>query len=321
MKPYIALFGNGVDPKWTKKIQILMDALCCRGVRLCYYAPLLESLRQLQGFDNEWDGIPTSSCDSPQSLATPPLPFEGDTFTSYSDLPSDVSLLLSLGGDGTFLNSLTIVRDRAIPVAGINFGRLGFLTSARVMEEGNNDWMDIFSGNLPKLEERPLLTLFSERLPEDFYPYALNEISIQRGDPQMMSIELAIDGQRIPTYWADGLMVATDTGSTAYSLSVGGPIVTPGSNVFIIAPIAPHNLNVRPLIVPDTSVLELTVHSQSGSSVVTVDNRSFIMEESDHVRISRATFGMKYLPSTESGFFKALQEKLLWGEDKRNNSL
>ena len=156
-------------------------------------------------------------------------------------------------------------------------------------------------------------------LPGENFPFALNEVSIQRNSPSMLGIEITIDGDKVPIYWADGFLIATPTGSTAYSLSVGGPIVMPGANVFIVAPIAPHNLNIRPLIVPDTSEITIRIHSRSDGAMLTLDNRSFKMNPDDKLVLRKANFKLNYITPNTSDFFEVLKEKLLWGEDKRNN--
>lgn len=283
----VALFGRNLDPKWNGKIEMLLDALASEGAEFCSFQGLNIS--------------------------------RGSLFSSHEDLPGDVDLFLALGGDGTFLNSLTIVRDRPIPIAGINFGRLGFLTTAKVNGDGDK-WISLLMEGKYDIEKRSVLSLESAfPLKEGLYPYALNEITIQRKTPYMIGIDLKINGERIPRYWADGILVATPTGSTAYSLSVGGPIVTPGSGVFIIAPIAPHNLNVRPLIIPDTSMIDIEIHTKNGEAVLTVDNRSMKISEENKLRLSKAPFQLNNVTFSKAGFFAALQEKLLWGEDKRNN--
>lgn len=241
----------------------------------------------------------------------------GVDFTSWEDLPADTDLFLSLGGDGTFLQSLTFVRDCGIPVAGINFGHLGFLTTARADEaEG---WLDdLLSGNF-LVEERALLHVGCGGLEKGFYPYALNEVSLQRRGAGMLSVKVRISGREIPTYWADGLVVATPTGSTAYSLSVGGPVVMPDSDVMVIAPIAPHNLNVRPLVVPMDAEVELEFDSREGRALLTVDNRSCEIASGTVVRLSRGEFGLKYVSFSDGNFINALRTKLFWGEDRRNS--
>ena len=241
----------------------------------------------------------------------------GEDFQSWEDLPADTGLFLSLGGDGTFLQSLTFVRDRGIPVAGINFGRLGFLATARADECAR--WADDLLAGRYRVEERSLLHVSSEAVPADFYPYALNEVSFQRRGAGMLSIHVTLDGRELPPYWADGLVIATPTGSTAYSLSVGGPLVMPDSEVMVIAPIAPHNLNVRPLVVPMRSVLELSVFSREESALLTLDNRFLPIASGTTVRLARAPFGLQYASLSDDSFIGALRTKLVWGADKRNN--
>lgn len=240
---------------------------------------------------------------------------QGGLFNSYEQLPEDTGIFLSLGGDGTFLESLTMVRDRGIPIAGINFGRLGFLTTACVQE--NNPWIEKLVKGEYAIEERTLLHLEKSSLPADFYPYAMNEVTIQRTTPSMLEIDIAVDGQRLPKYWSDGILIATSTGSTAYSLSIGGPIVTPESKVLIIAPISPHNLNVRPLIVPDSSTVEISFQGRNPHALLTVDNRSADLKAGEKVTITKGEFPIRSI-SINNNFIAALNQKLLWGEDKRN---
>ena len=240
----------------------------------------------------------------------------GEDFTSSEDLPADTDLFLSLGGDGTFLQSLTFVRDRGIPVAGINFGHLGFLTTARAAD--GDAWIDALMEGRYTVEERSLLRVVCDGLPEDFYPFALNEVSLQRRGASMLSVDVCINGRELPTYWADGLVAATPTGSTAYNLSVGGPVVIPSSEVMILAPIAPHNLNVRPLIVPMTAAVTLTFHSRERHALLTVDNRSCPLPAGSTVHVSRGRYGLRYVSLSDDNFIQALETKLFWGEDRRN---
>ena len=239
----------------------------------------------------------------------------GEDFTSWEDLPVDTELFLPLGGDGTFLQALTFVRDRGIPVAGINFGHLGFLTTARADEEG---WVDALLAGRYSVEERSLIRVTCAAFPEAFYPFALNEVSLQRRGASMLQIRVRIDGRDLPTYWADGLVISTPTGSTAYNLSVGGPVVMPSSEVMVIAPIAPHNLNVRPLVVPMSAAVELTFRSREKGALLTLDNRSCEIPSDTAVSLARGRYGLRYVTLSESNFIHALQTKLFWGEDRRN---
>lgn len=241
----------------------------------------------------------------------------GKDFSSWQDLPDDTELFLSLGGDGTFLRSLTFVRGRGIPVAGINFGRLGFLTTARADDPGA--WLDDLIAGRYRVEDRLLLEASGEGLPADFYPCALNEISLQRSGARMLSVHVRIDGRDVPTYWSDGLVVSTPTGSTAYSLSVGGPAVLPESEVMVLAPVAPHNLNVRPLVVPASAVVEMSFESRDESALLVVDNRPVRIAPGEVVRITRCGYGLRYVSLSDHSFIHALRTKLLWGEDRRNN--
>ena len=238
-----------------------------------------------------------------------------EDFSSAEDLPSDTDLFLSLGGDGTFLQSLTFVRDRGIPVAGINFGHLGFLTTARADDA---EWIDALLSGRYTVEERSLLRVTCSALPESFYPFALNEVSLHRRGTSMLQVSVRIDGRELPTYWADGLVVATPTGSTAYNLSVGGPVVMPTSTVMIIAPIAPHNLNVRPLVVPMDAAVELCFRSRGNAALLTLDNRSFEIPSGTTVSLARGRYGLRYVSLSHDNFIHALQTKLFWGEDRRN---
>ena len=183
--------------------------------------------------------------------------------------------------------------------------------------EANNPWIEKLVNGDYAIEERALLHLQKENLPQGFYPYAMNEITIQRLTPSMLEIEISIDGHPLPKYWSDGILVATATGSTAYSMSIGGPIVTPDSKVLIIAPISPHNLNVRPLIVPQSSTVEISFQGRYPQALLTVDNRSVDIAAGEKVTISRGEFPIKSI-SINNNFIAALNQKLLWGEDKRN---
>ena len=243
----------------------------------------------------------------------------GEDFSSWEDLPSSTELFLSLGGDGTFLQSLTFVRDREIPVAGINFGHLGFLTTARAADA--DVWVDDLLGGRYLVEDRKLLKLSCSDLPDDFYPFALNEISLQRRGAGMLSVKVSAAGLEIPAYWADGLVVATPTGSPAYSLSVGGPVVTPSSEVMVIAPIAPHNLNVRPLVVPLDAPVEMEFDCREKSALLTVDNRSCHIRAGVRVSVSKAGHCLRYVTFSGGNFMAALRTKLFWGEDRRNSNL
>ncbi len=292
----VALFGRGAQIFNNEKLQLLTESLkTVEGLEICCYTPLFDYFYRALG----------GRC-------------RITSFSDFDTLPGDTSFLLSLGGDGTFLESLTVVRDSNIPVAGINFGRLGFLTTACV--DSQNSWLQDLQRGSFGIDERTLLQIRSENssvVPKDFYPVALNEITVQRSNPIMLEIEISVNGEPLPHYMADGILIGSATGSTAYSLSIGGPIVTPDSKVLIIAPIAPHNLNVRPIIVPETSVVELCYSTRSDRALLTADNRSFSLPKRERLVISRAEYRLRSI-SINNNFMQALSQKLLWGEDKRN---
>ena len=230
----------------------------------------------------------------------------------------DTDMLVAVGGDGTFLSSAAIVGNSGVPVFGVNLGRLGFLSE----NQPETAVESILSGNY-SIEERTLLNIVSENGDDvlgGMYPFALNEITVHRSGPAMLGVDVSIDGSPLPTYWADGLLIATSSGSTAYSLSVGGPIVLPESKVLIVSPIAPHNLNIRPLIVPDTSVISLSLRSRDEKVLVTADNRSMEIDPDGKLQVSMARFSLKRVRLKGSNFINALTTKLFWGEDIRNGS-
>lgn len=230
--------------------------------------------------------------------------------------PEDgTDMLLSIGGDGTFLSAAMLVAGTDVPVLGVNLGRLGFLSENRPSAVAEA----VLSGGY-SVESRTMLKAdVATGVPEiDQRPFALNEFTVHRSGAAMLGVEVTVDGIRLPVYWADGLIVSTSSGSTAYSLSVGGPIVLPDSKVLIIAPIAPHNLNVRPLVVPDSSRIGLRLHSRDSNVIFTADNRTASISSDTQISISVAQFSLKRVRLDESNFIDALTEKLFWGEDVRN---
>ena len=237
---------------------------------------------------------------------------------SKSDIRPDTDLVLSLGGDGTFLGAAQIVSDIGLPVLGVNFGRLGFLSDNSPEEV----LPALLEGDF-SVEYRDMInaTLIGRNARKDIglLPYAVNEVSLHRIGGAVLGINVSIDGETLPTYWADGLLVATSSGSTAYSLSVGGPICMPDTKVLIIAPISPHNLNVRPLVVPDTAKISITLESRDDKVSMSMDNRTVEIEPDWTVRIAMAQFSLKRIRLAKSNFVKALTGQLFWGEDLRNS--
>jgi NAD+ kinase len=231
--------------------------------------------------------------------------------TEGQTVEAETDMLMSVGGDGTFLTASKLVAHLGIPVVGVNLGRLGFLSENRPEDVAEA----LLAGDY-SLEDRAMLRA---ELKDDLTEhYALNEITVHRSGAAMLGVDVTIDGVTLPTYWADGLIVSTSSGSTAYSLSAGGPIVLPASKVLIITPIAPHNLNVRPLVIPDSAEITLKVCSRDSDVIFTSDNRSVSVKEGAELMISLAQFSLKRVRLNKSDFINALTEKLYWGEDVRN---
>ena len=227
----------------------------------------------------------------------------------------DADMLMSVGGDGTFLSAAMLVAEKGIPVVGVNLGRLGFLSENRPAAVA----AAILAGEYT-IENRTMLKACLEPSSEEHekWPYALNEFTVHRSGAAMLGVEVVLDGVQLPTYWADGLIISTSSGSTAYSLSAGGPIALPESKVLIISPIAPHNLNVRPLVVPDSTHITLRMHSRDENVIFTADNRTVQIPADTEVKIAVAQFSLKRVRLNRSNFIDALTEKLFWGEDVRN---
>ena len=242
-------------------------------------------------------------------------PFEFYEIHSGTRIQEGTDMIMSVGGDGTFLSKGA--GKFGIPVLGINLGRLGFLSEYSPEEVCEALLEGSFS-----LENREVLeTSIDGGIIESdtaFWPYTLNEISVLRCGAAILGIDVSIDGNPLPTYWADGLLVSTSSGSTAYSLSVGGPICVPDSKVLIIAPIAPHNLNVRPLVVPDTTRISISMRSRDDKVTMSMDNRNLVLQSSAKIDVRVAQFSLKRVRLEKSSFVKALTTKLFWGEDIRN---
>ncbi len=237
-------------------------------------------------------------------------------FSSYKDL-EDTDLMISIGGDGTLLESVTLIRDNDIPVLGINTGRLGFL--ATVPNDKIKEGIDGVLNGYYTYDERTLINLDSSNDVFGELNFGLNEFTISKRDiASMIIVHTYIDGEFLNSYWADGLIIATPTGSTAYSISVGGPVVLPHSNSFIIAPISPHNLNVRPLIVSDNSVLSFEVEGRNNNFLVSLDSRSQIVEAGVQLAVRKCDFKVRLVRLNGENFLHTLRQKLNWGLDTRN---
>ncbi len=241
------------------------------------------------------------------------------TFSKSDDLEPDTDLMLSIGGDGTILRAALLVQDKGIPILGVNAGRLGFL--AKVPKEDIDAFLQLVLDKKYSISERSLLQLHGN-LPADTgmqTNFAVNEISVNRKDSaSMITVDTFLNGEFLTSYWADGLIIATPTGSTGYSLSCGGPILTPAVAGFVITPIAPHNLNARPMVIPDSTQIRLRVSGRESQHLISLDAQSFSVQNETELIIEKAAFTLKMIEFPEETFLKTLREKLLWGEDKRN---
>ena len=241
------------------------------------------------------------------------------TFKSYDDLDSSFDLFFSVGGDGTFLRSISYVRDLNIPIIGINTGRLGFL--ATIQKEYIEQAFNEILNKKYVIQERTLLCVKTDDNNKDIAElnFALNEVSVSRKNTaSMITVETYLDKEFLNTYWSDGLIISTPTGSTGYSLSCGGPIISPTSKNLILTPIAPHSLSVRPLVIPQETKIALKVDSRANEALLTLDSRITTINNNTNITIEKCNFTIKTIQLNSQSFIKTLREKLLWGEDKRN---
>jgi len=291
----IALYGQTVNPEFYEELSRLFDVLKEKQIESFVYGPFLEYLQQNCGIRPEITG----------------------QFEDGNDLPDDVSYMFSLGGDGTFLKSFLVAKNGSIPIVGINSGRLGFLSDIS-RDEIESAVNDILEGNI-LIDERTALELEIVSEKQSVFLYALNEIAVTKLDSSsMINIHTYINDEFLNTYWADGLIIATPTGSTAYSLSVGGPILTPDSENFVISPIAPHNLTVRPMVVPDHHSITLKVEGRGHHFLASIDSQSETIYFKESLKIRKAPFKVKTIRLNNHSFFTTLRNKLMWGVDKRN---
>ncbi|MBS1759228.1 MAG: NAD kinase [Bacteroidetes bacterium] len=245
------------------------------------------------------------------------LPADTATFASAEDLNEEVEFIVSLGGDGTLLDTTTLVRNKDIAIMGINFGRMGFLASI-----GRDELRVAVKAMVQRtyiVDKRSLLHLDSSLPTFGHIPYALNDFCIHKRDvASMIKIHTYLNGEFLNTYWADGLIVATPTGSTGYSLSCNGPIVFPDSSSFIITPVAPHNLNVRPIVVPDSTIISFEIESRADQIICALDSRRQLVSKDVQLAVRREEFDVQLVRLSENNFLQTLRNKLTWGLDKRN---
>ncbi len=239
------------------------------------------------------------------------------TFSSFADIKSGIDLFISLGGDGTFLKSVGYIRDSGVPILGINTGRLGFLSNISKDDiEVTLEAIDL------KKYDFQLRSLLRVNTPEDIFGtenFALNELTIQKRDTStMITVHASLDDKYLNSYWADGLIVSTPTGSTAYNLSCGGPIITPGCQVHILTPIAAHNLNVRPVVVPDHLPIKLSIEGRDRSYLISLDGNSKTIKQGEEIIIKKAEFMINVIKFEHNNFLDTIRNKMFWGIDKRN---
>lgn len=290
----IAIYGRPTPDNVSEHIQFLFNKLEECAIEIVVYEPFYKFLNQQLNF----------------SAAI-------KTFNSHTDLKNGVDYVFSLGGDGTFLETLIYVRNSGIPLLGINTGRLGFL--ANVAKTEISAAIDSLVQQKFTLETRALLSLDTKINLFGDVNYALNELTVMKKDSSaMVTVNAYINGEYLNSYFADGLIVATPTGSTAYSLSCGGPLVMPESQNFVITPIAPHNLNVRPLIISDNNIITLKIIGRSSQYLVSLDSRSETIDSSIELTLKKADFYIQLVKLENQSFFSTIRNKLLWGLDKRN---
>ena len=289
----VSIFGHTVKEESLPYLQALIGKLEENNISICFFEPFYNQIKSVLEITQE-----------------------ESTFTLEGKLTKS-DFLISIGGDGTILDSITLVGKSNIPIIGINAGRLGFLANNN-FDEVHQMVEYMVEGNY-ELESRTLLELKTTSKLFGENNYALNELTIHRKDSSaMVVVHTYINDEYLNSYWADGVIVATPTGSTAYSLSCGGPILMPQSKNFSITPIAPHNLNVRPIIIPDDSEIRLRIEGREELFLATLDSRTEILSSEDELVLKKADYDIKLVQFKDQHFFKTIRNKLLWGSDKRN---
>jgi NAD+ kinase len=290
----IAIFGNPYPEHFSKYIQHLIKKLEAEHINLIIEEEFSVFLKNNIRFN--------------KSIST---------FNSYETLKNKADFLFSVGGDGTLLKAVTYVRDSGIPILGINTGRLGFISSISA-DQIDEAITDVLKENY-KINERTVLELSTSKKLFKDKNFALNEVAVSKKDTSsMIRIDAYVDDEFLNTYWADGLVVSTPTGSTGYSLSCGGPIIMPGTNNIIITPNAPHNLNVRPIVIDGNSVVKLKVEDREQLALVSLDSRSRAFDAETELIIKKASFKTKLVQPQNNSFISTIRHKLMWGLDKRS---
>lgn len=290
----IAVYARHYQPEFRNEIQTIME------------------------FAGQHDGFVMFNTNLKKDISSQfSLPKNTQFYSKNDVLKGCVDIVVSLGGDGTLLETVNLIRDSGIPVVGINFGRLGFLSN--ITREDLRPTLESFADSRCRISPRTVLMLDNSKdlFGEDVF--ALNDLALHKSDSSsMITVHVHINGVFLNSYWSDGLILSTPTGSTAYSLSCGGPILVPEAANFVLTPIAPHNLTVRPLVIEDDAVLKLVPDGRSESFILSMDSRQCIVRRNQEIVVKKAPFKINFLQMANSGFFGIIRDKLMWGEDKRN---
>jgi NAD+ kinase len=290
----VAIYGRKLKPETKLGVELLFKTLQKNFIDYVVYEPFYKHLKEQFG-----------------------LNISASTFKTKEELNKKVEFVFSLGGDGTILDTVSWVGELETPIVGINMGRLGFLASISI--EKIVEVIDALQNATYVIDKRNMLAVEANAPLFTNMPYALNEFTIQRSDTSsMITVHTYLNGQHLNSYWADGLIISTATGSTGYSLSCGGPIIYPNNNNFIITPVAPHNLNVRPLVVSDDVVLSFQIEGRSKKFLATLDSRVETIDNTYEIAIKKAHFQANLVRLNDMNFLNAIKEKLKWGEDLRN---
>ncbi len=290
----IAIYGKNFKKDFNQSIVDFLDYIQELELELVIYKPFFEFIKKNTGYSF---GKTTQ-------------------FSNHKSIKADIDFWFSIGGDGTFLESVSFVRNKEIPIIGINTGRLGFL--ANISQENIRTALDSIFANEFKYDYRTVLQVDTTGDIFGSFNYALNELTVHKRDSSsMITIHAYLDDEYLNTYWADGLIISTPTGSTAYSLSAGGPIIVPNTDIFIITPLAPHNLTVRPIVVSSENKLTLKIEGRSQNFLASLDYRSKSFSSDIEFVIHKADFKVKTLKLNDQNFFSILRNKLMWGLDKR----
>ena len=289
-----AIYSRVMDEEQQKEVQVFFDELLNQNIEPVIWQHFHEQIKEKIN-----------------------LPANTRTFSLSDHLSDEIEFIISLGGDGTLLDTVTLVRDRNISIMGINFGRLGFLAS--IGRDEVKTAVKAIAKRSYVIDERTMIHLDADLPLFGDIPYGLNEFSVHKRDTDpMIKIHTYLNGEFLNTYWADGLIVATPTGSTGYSLSCGGPIVFPESGSFVITPVAPHNLNVRSIIVPDDNIISFEVESRSENIICALDSRRELVGRNVQLAVRKESFPVSLVRLSENNFLQTLHNKLTWGMDRRN---